>query len=643
MADHSTTTTTLCLAQSQETPDAVVTKLNQLATFAGPRTFNWQNMGLSPLELKALPIIEKLFLQARAFYIVQKEAGKMEFSHHPNSNFKEVLPTFHWMPRSMPLLYYRLGVFFGIFEEELTGRGEDVEPVMKALVDEMLRMRAIQDSSPAVNEASHPPNTSAASASTELLSAATSTASTNPSAPLTSTAVQPSSSSSPLNLRPALTPGEAPEQVLAQGATTVIGKPSQLIDLLDSCTPATLAAAIQKEFFPDLAPEAPSMPLLRQLLASPHPGSASAATSPTPSAGTFSAATSSGSANSSATSSAAQVPPASSSPNVQAALAPTQTAMLAQSSTAHFGGQLTDVFKSFPLGTIAAAIQGLFSGVPPAAQSMSPLRQLLASPDSGSSSAATSSSSANTSAFSSSSTVQHSSSSSAIPTPPAANSGFLLAATSSASPTSPTSSANTSLTVNLAPVLSPVLPGRKQCWNVSARDRRRRLAEKRDAMMIPTPALLYGTKEHQDKFIEACQRTLEFYRDPEFSTLKQFLSEILFDPDQLNAPIPQLKAKPLFAVPAQTLHRKWEDASGAANKGWRKDQTSDDSEEYWKEKAEVLDKEILFHIRMGYITGVLERKAAKRRSEGGSSSGPKAKRSKDSGEDAEDLEDDMDE
>ncbi|CAL2034300.1 unnamed protein product [Caenorhabditis brenneri] len=635
MADHSTTTTTLCLTQSQETPDAVVTKLNQLATFEGPRTFNWENMGLSPLELEALPVIEKLFLQARAFYMVQREAGKVEFSHHPNSNFREVIPTFHWMPRSMPLLFYHLAVFFGIFEEELTGRGEDVEPVMKALVDEMLRMKTLQNSSPAVMSAVHSPTNSAASAPSDLLSAGTSSASTNPSAPLTSTAVQPSSSSSPLNVRPAHTPGEAPEQVLAHNQTEQAGNPTQLIDL-ESFTPATLVSAIQKEFFPDMAPEAQSMPLLRRLLASPNAESASAATSSTPAAGTFSTTTSSGSANSSSSTSAAQVPSASSPINPRTALASRHAPepVSAQGSPSQI-----DVFKSFPLGTIAAAIQGLFSGTPPAAQTVSPLCQLLALPDSGSSSAAMSSSS---------STAQYSSSSSAIPTPPAALFGLLPTATSpntsSASSTFPTSSANCSHTANLAPVLSPVLPGKRPCWNVSARDRRHRLTAKRDAMMIQTPALLYGTKEHQDKFIEACQRTLEFYRDPEFSLLKQFLSEILFNPDQFNAPIPQLKQKPLFAVKVQTLRRKSEDASGAAKKGWRKDQTSDDSEEYWKAKAEVLDKEILFQIRMGYITGVLERerKAAKRRAEG-ESSGPSAKRSKDSREDAGDLENDMDE
>ncbi|EGT44349.1 hypothetical protein CAEBREN_06266 [Caenorhabditis brenneri] len=121
-------------------------------------------------------------------------------------------------------------------------------------------------------------------------------------------------------------------------------------------------------------------------------------------------------------------------------------------------------------------------------------------------------------------------------------------------------------------------------------------------MMIQTPALLYGTKEHQDKFIKAHQRTVEFYRDTQFSVLKPFLSEILFDPDQFAAPIPQVKEKPLFAVQVQTLHRKLVDASGAANKERRKDQTNDNSVEYWREKTEIPDKEILFQIRMGLIT-----------------------------------------
>ncbi|EGT58617.1 hypothetical protein CAEBREN_05488 [Caenorhabditis brenneri] len=94
MTDHATTTTTLCLVQSQETSEAVVAQLNKLATFGGPRTFNWQNMELSPLELEALPIIEQLFLHARAFYMLQKQAGRVEFHHHPNSKFREVIPTF---------------------------------------------------------------------------------------------------------------------------------------------------------------------------------------------------------------------------------------------------------------------------------------------------------------------------------------------------------------------------------------------------------------------------------------------------------------------------------------------------------------------------------------------------------------------
>ncbi|EGT37421.1 hypothetical protein CAEBREN_05811 [Caenorhabditis brenneri] len=125
----------------------------QLTSFTGPRSYDWRTEpGLTPLQIEALSEIERLFLESRAFhkllhgiYATWRE-HQVEPRPSEGTFFKAVAQReqqpFH---NSNPVFK----VFWGSHEGYITWSGQDVIPVMREIVNNLIRREAVVPPIPA--------------------------------------------------------------------------------------------------------------------------------------------------------------------------------------------------------------------------------------------------------------------------------------------------------------------------------------------------------------------------------------------------------------------------------------------------------------------------------------------------------------